>query len=97
MRLAHFAALNPDCSSFGETVVRVTKPADHGAVIVRPGEGYTNFAPANPRNHCNYRPTPGVNATYTAQRGYAGPDTMALDVIYPTGAEQQFTYSLSVK
>src|SRR5271155_4577540 len=66
LRLGHFANLNPDCSPIGEPDVRVSKLPDHGVVTVRAGEGYTNFAPANPRNHCNYRPTPGVNATYTA-------------------------------
>jgi hypothetical protein len=97
LRLGHFANLNPDCSPIGEPDVRVSKPPDHGVVTVRAGEGYTNFVPANPRNHCNYRPTPGVNATYTAQRGYAGPDTVALDIIFPTGEERQLAYNLSVK
>jgi hypothetical protein len=97
LRLGHFADLNPDCSQIGEPDVRVTKPADHGAVTVRPGEGYANFAQANPRNHCNYRPTPGVNATYTAERGYIGPDTVALDIIFQTGEERQLVYNLNVK
>jgi hypothetical protein len=97
LRLGHYANLNPDCSPIGEPDVRVAKPADHGAVAVRAGEGYTNFVQANPRNHCNYRPTMGVNATYTAERGYAGPDTVALDIIFPTGEERQFAYNLNVK
>jgi hypothetical protein len=97
LRLGHFADLNPDCSPIGEPAVRLTKPADHGAVTVRAGEGYTNFAPANSRNHCNYRPTPGVNAIYTAERGYTGPDTVVLDIIFPTGEERQFAYNLNVK
>lgn len=97
LRLGHFANLNPDCSQIGEPDVRVTKPADHGVVAVRAGEGYTNFAQSNPRNHCNYRPTPGVNATYTAERGYTGPDTVALDIIFPTGEERQLVYNLNVK
>jgi hypothetical protein len=66
-------------------------------VAVRAGDGYTNFVQANPRNHCNYRPTPGVNVTYTAERGYTGPDTVALDAIFPTGQEQQINYNLNVK
>jgi hypothetical protein len=97
LRLAHFANLNPDCSPIGEPDVRVTKTPDHGVVAVGVGEGYTNFVPANPRNHCNVRATPGVNAVYTSSRGYTGPDTVALDVIFPTGEERQFSYSLNVK
>jgi hypothetical protein len=97
LRLGHFANLNPDCSPIGKPEVRVTKPADHGMVTVGPGEGYTNFVAANPRNHCNFHPTPGVNAIYIATPGYTGPDTVALDVIFPTGEERQVTYNLSVK
>jgi hypothetical protein len=97
LRLGHFANLNPDCSPIGEPDVRVVKLADHGVVAVRAGDGYTNFVQANPRNHCNYRPTPGVNVTYTAERGYTGPDTVALDAIFPTGQEQQINYNLNVK
>ena len=64
---------------------------------MRPGEGYTSFVQTNPRVHCNYRPTPGVNATYTAERGYTGPDSVALDIIFQTGEERQYAYNLSVK
>jgi hypothetical protein len=97
LRLGHFTNLNPDCSPIGEPDVRVTKAADHGAVTLRRGEGYSNFVPANPRNQCNFRPTSGVNANYTAERGYTGPDTVVLDVIFPTGEERQLAYNLTVK
>jgi hypothetical protein len=97
LRLGHFASLNPDCSPLGEPVVRVTKPADHGFVAVQAAEGYTNYVAANPREHCNYSPTRGTNAIYTSQRGYLGADSVALDVIFPSGLEQQFRYTLEVK
>jgi len=96
-KLGHFASLNPDCTSVGEVVVRVTKNPDHGVVAIRPGEGYTNFVPANPRNHCNFKPTPGVNAIYTSNPSYIGPDSVGLDVINPGGSEYQFTFNLNVK
>ena len=97
LRLGHFADLNPDCSPIGEPVVRVAKRADHGVVAARAGEGYTNFVQANLRNHCNYRSTTGVNATYTAGRGYTGPDTVTLEIIFPTGEERRIAYDLNVK
>ena len=75
----------------------MTKAADHGVVTVRPGEGYTNFVPANPRNHCNFRPTTGVNAPYTAERSYTGTDTVVLDIIFPAVEERQFAYNLNVR
>jgi len=97
LRLGHFANLNPDCSPIGQPDVRVTKAPDHGVVTVGAGVGYTNFVPANPRNHCNMRATPGANAFYTSSGGYTGPDTVVLDVIFPTGEERQFSYNLNVK
>ena len=97
LRLGHFAQLNPDCSQIGQTVVRVAKPPDHGKVAVSAGDGYTSFAKEDLRNGCNYRPTHGVNAAYTSDRGYTGPDSTVLDVIYPAGLERQYSYSLNVK
>jgi hypothetical protein len=97
LRLGHFAALNPDCSPIGQVVVRVTKPPGHGTVSIYAGTGYTNFVSSNPRNACNYRPTPGVNVTYTSERGYAGPDTVDIDAVFPTGEERHFAFSLNVK
>ena len=64
---------------------------------MRPGEGYTNFVPANPGNHCNFRPTTGVNALYTAERSYSGADTVVLVIIFPTREERQFAYYLNVR
>ena len=97
LRLGHFAQLNPDCSQIGELVVRVAKPPDHGMVAVSSGDSYTNFAKEDLRNACNYRPTRGVNVTYTSERSYTGPDTTVLDVIYPAGLEGRYSYSLNVK
>ncbi len=97
LRLAHYSALNPDCSSIGETVVRVMKNPEHGAVFVQKGEGYTNFAAANPRNHCNSRPTRGSNLTYVSNPGYTGQDSVAVDVIFPNGREGQSVFNLTVK
>ena len=96
-RLGHFASLNPDCSLTGAVVVRVVKAPDHGRVTVLAGKGYTNFVAANPRQHCNFRATPGVNAVYTSDPGYVGPDSAALDIIFPTGEERQYTFALNVK
>jgi hypothetical protein len=96
-RLAHVTSLNLDCSSVGETVVRVVKTPEHGVVTVRQGEGYSSYASENPRHPCDFRPTPGTNLMYVSNPGYTGPETVAVDAIFPSGQEAQLTYNLIVK
>jgi hypothetical protein len=97
LRLVHYAALNPDCSSIGDTVVRVLREPSHGVVTIRNGSGYTNFVAANSRHDCNFRPTAGTNVSYVSNPGYTGPDSVSLDAIYPVGQEIQSTFNLTVK
>jgi hypothetical protein len=97
LKIGHFASLNPDCTSMGEVVARITKNADHGVVTIQPGQGYTNYPETNPRNHCNYKPTSGVNVIYVSNSGYIGPDSVGLDFFYPNGSELQFAVNVKVK
>jgi hypothetical protein len=97
LRLVHVGELHEDCTPSGEVVVRILKTADHGAVASRAGEGYTNYPQSNPRNQCNYKPTPGVNVFYTSPPGYMGSDSVVLDVFYPGGTERQYTFNVNVK
>jgi hypothetical protein len=83
--VAHVTSLNLDCSSVGETVVRVVKTPEHGVVTVRQGEGYSSYASENPRHQCDFRPTPGTNLMYVSNPGYTGPETVAVDAIFPSG------------
>lgn len=96
LKLAHFVDLNPDCSPVGDLVVRVAKNPEHGVVTLRSGEGYTNYGPQNPRYQCNLRSTSGMNVIYLSNLGYAGPDSLAVDV-FGGGSEAQQTYNLTVK
>jgi hypothetical protein len=97
LKLAHFTSLNADCSSIGDTVVRVTKNPDHGVVMVQKGSGYSYYPAANPHSQCNLRPTAGTNLTYVSSPGYTGPDSVAVDAIYPSGGESHATFNLTVK
>jgi hypothetical protein len=78
-------ATNPDCTSAGAVVVRVVQPPEHGRVSIRQTGVFPNFPPSNPRNVCNRRRVPGVQAIYTSQRGYIGPDLVVLEALFPAG------------
>ena len=56
----------------GETVVRNRQEPRTRGRFVQKGEGYTTFAAANPRNHCNFRPTKGSNLTYVSNPAIPG-------------------------
>ncbi len=58
--IGFFAALNPDCSSVGDAVVRVIKQPQNGTVDIEPGGGYTNFAEKNQRYACNKKISQGT-------------------------------------
>jgi hypothetical protein len=90
-------ATNPDCSSMGDVVIRVVSPPSNGRVSIARGGAFPNFAPPNVRSDCNRRRVPATIATYTAQRGYTGPDSVSLEIIYPTGNVRQTSYSLMVR
>lgn len=76
---------NPDCTSAGAVVARVTESPEHGRATIRNGGVFPMFAESNVRSVCNRRRVPGIVVTYVSQRGYVGPDFVELEVLYPNG------------
>jgi hypothetical protein len=94
----HWAySINPDCSSAGDAVIRITSPPANGSITVSRGGVFPTFPDSNVRSACNRRRVPGTIATYTARRGYTGSDTVSLEVIFPSGNQQQASYYLHVR
>ncbi len=96
-KLFSASSLNPDCSAYGDVVIRVVSPPSNGRVSIARGGVFPSFPPSNVRSDCNRRRVPGTTAIYTAQRGYTGPDSVSLEVIYPSGHQRQASYSLMVR
>ena len=94
LRLGHYASANPDCSSKGRTIVRVSNAPAHGMVLLRSGKDFSHF-PSLPQ--CNAVRVEGVTAQYRSQRGYIGTDTVELDIIYPSGNERTESFNITVK
>ena len=83
LMLYQASSTNPDCSSAGNVVLRVTQAPGHGRVTIRRASLFPKFSEANPRSACNRRRVAGVEATYVSQRGYLGPDFVVIASFLP--------------
>jgi hypothetical protein len=92
--LAHYASVNPDCTSKGKVVVRLVNAPAHGSIALKQGSDFTTFSGAK---QCNVRKVEGVTAVYRPDRGFVGPDVLGVDIIYPSGRERFQNYTITVK
>jgi hypothetical protein len=90
-------SVNPDCSSAGQIVVRITQPPQHGRVVIRNGRNFPNFPNSSKFYVCNTRRVPGVEAFYQSEPGYTGFDSVGFETIYPNGAYRQDTKNVQVR
>jgi hypothetical protein len=97
LRVLWAYALNPDCSSLGQTVVRIVQQPQHGRIAVRNGRGFPAYASSNSHSVCNTRRVPGMEAYYQAAAGFTGFDSVGFDVIFPNGSYQQITRNIQVR
>lgn len=88
---------NPDCTSIGHIEVRVVQAPQHGRFVVTRKRVYPNFSRSNPRSVCNRRGAPGVEVSYISARGYTGPDSGSIEVIWPQGNMRQQSVSIMVR
>jgi hypothetical protein len=97
LRVEFLYAIEPDCSSMGETVVRILEPPLHGNVTIQNGQGFTSFARQNQRYDCNMRKSDGTFVFYDPEPGFTGRDQVTLDVIFPTGQASDQRYAIEVR
>jgi hypothetical protein len=89
--------INPDCTSGGQTTVRLVERPQHGQTRIRAARDFPTFRPGNVRIVCNTHRVPGIAAYYVSQRGYFGPDSTTIEIIYPNGRLIHRTYVISVR
>jgi hypothetical protein len=94
--LYRVSAVNPDCTSAGEMVLRVAQGPEHGRVSIHHAGVFSEFPASNVRSACNGRRTRGVEATYVSQRGYLGWDTVVLESFGPLGRGWRTTIQIHV-
>jgi hypothetical protein len=93
--VAHYAQVNPDCSSMGMPVVRLSAAPSHGVVRTIKTSGFSRFTGSY--ENCNSRRVAGVTAEYRPERAFVGADSFSLDVIFPGGREREEYFSITVK
>jgi hypothetical protein len=96
LMLYQASATNPDCTSAGAVVLRVAQGPEHGRVAIRNTGVFPRFSESNIRSTCNRRRVPGVEAIYTSQRGYLGPDTVVLEALFPAGRGVRVVFPIRV-
>ena len=88
---------NPDCSSEGETVVRLTQTPQHGRVTISKASDFPSFPEGNVRRECNKRRVAGTKTMYVSERGYRGTDTVAIEIVFANGRTARRFYTISVR
>lgn len=97
LKVTFYLAIHADCTSIGDITVRVTQSPANGTVTTKKAVDFPNFAPTSDRAHCNSRRVPSVQIDYRPEANFVGSDSVSLDVIYPTGGEQQDSFHIVVK
>jgi hypothetical protein len=77
--------------------VRVVEQPKSGKVAVENGTGFSRFPANNVRSKCNSNRLEGTVLSYTPNPGYAGADSVLVDIIYPDGNASKRHYAIEVK
>jgi hypothetical protein len=88
---------NPDCSSGGEPVVRLTQAPQHGRVTIARTRDFPSFPRGNSRRDCNKRRVAGTATVYVSQRGYLGTDSVAIEIIFASGGTFRRCFTIYVR
>jgi hypothetical protein len=90
-------AINPDCSSMGQSVTRIVTPPAHGAIRFAKEGIFPNFTPPNPRVACNRQKVPGVQVYYRANADYLGADSYVVEAFMPGGVLRRYVVTLDIR
>jgi hypothetical protein len=90
-------ALEPDCSTRGETDARILRKPEHGTLEIPQGNSFPNFPEKSPWFHCNKQKVPGSLIMYKSDDGYTGKEYFDIEFIGPRGANYTFRYAVTVK
>ena len=96
-KLGHYSSINRDCTSRGQTVVRIVEAPKHGKVTFQQAKDFPHFAESNVYSSCNTQRVLGTTIMYSPDAGYAGTDSVVLQAIFPNGKEVSNRYNLTVK
>lgn len=97
LKLNFSNATNPDCSSVGETVVKLTQAPAHGSVTIAKASDFPSFKKKNVRYACNKQRVAGTKTVYVSERGFTGTDSAVIEIIFASGSTARRSYTINVR
>jgi len=89
-------SLNPDCSSQGTIIVKLTGKPKSGTVTFEEIEHFTNNTHEDYKK-CNINKVQGTAVNYDPNPDFTGTDTFSGTAIYPSGRARKFETKVSVE
>ena len=90
-------ALNADCSSIGQIVVRIVEKPKHGEAEIMHEEGFTAFGKEDQKYKCNEKRSEVVNLYYKADEQFKGKDRLVAEYFYPNGSYRKRIFNIDVR
>jgi hypothetical protein len=95
--LGHYYSLKLDCTPGGWMEIRLIKPPENGEAKLVEATTQVNYTAPNPRVKCNGKSTKAKALEYTPPKGYAGNDSIEVEMINDSGQRNTYTYNITVK
>ena len=96
LKLGHWYSVNPDCSSVGQTEVRIASGPQRGTLAVKYASDFPNYPSSNVRSTCNGRRVPSAQLWYTPARSVVGQDHVSAVIVFPSGATRSPSYTINI-
>jgi len=97
IRLTHYQALDPDCTSQGKTTIRILKEPQNGRTEVASVRAFPNYEKDNVRAKCNEQQVDASGLWYVSNVSFKGQDLIELEVIFPRGEYYKGKIKITVK
>jgi hypothetical protein len=94
--IRQFYSLKLDCSPVAWQVTMAKSPDNREAKLVE-AMTLANYTAPNPRAKCNGKSTKSMALQYTPNKGYAGSDSIEIEVINDSDQRTTLTYNITVK
>ena len=96
LRILFLTSLNPDCSSMGKTIFKLTRRPKFGSVATGETEHFPTYTNEDYKK-CNTDKTTGTAVFYAPDPDFVGTDTFSGTAIYPSGRARKFEIKVSVE
>jgi hypothetical protein len=96
LRVLFLTNLNPDCSSKGKTIFKLTRRPKFGSVASGEIEDFPGLT-AEDYKKCNTDKTTGTAVFYAPDPDFVGTDTFSGTAFYPNGRARKFEIKVSVE